>query len=631
MHFIITILFVFLCIFLPLHAQNPFMPLTAAEIQLNTKIISAFTQKNIKFVTVSLSEPDKSLIFKGIKIPRRAFSVLYNPDSNKTIQAVVNLETAQVEQWNNIALRQPMVMLEEYDQVAEITKKDERWIQAIKKRGIHNPADCVVDAWAAGPVKGFENERILRGITYLKGNQTNFYGRPIEGLLVLISINRQQIIEFRDLENPLPLPPESIELIPTAAQKNKESISTHTFTIDSSNFLEWKNWSFSFSLHPREGLVLHRVEYNDKGSKRPVIHRLSLSEMVVPYGDTSSGWTWRNAFDAGEYGIGNLTWPMDTLLDAPKGAIFRDAVLADNQGIPRLRPNVIAVYEKDGGLLWKHLDQYSGKNVSARAQELIISSIATIGNYDYALNYIFRQDGSLEVQVQLTGIMLTKGVKDKQFNQHDQYTGHLVAPYLEAPCHQHFFNFRIDIDADGIANSLSEIDAWTPPDSTFENPAGNAIVMDEHPLRYEQESRRTINIEKARIWKISSAGKKNILGYPTGYYLLPQQNSIPYLMPRTITRKRAGFINYHLWCTTYKKDEFYAAGDFPNQSADIQGLPIFTADNESLHATDLVLWYTMGITHLPRNEEYPVMNVHKASFTLIPAGFFDINPAVQSK
>ena len=43
--------------------------------------------------------------------------------------------------------------------------------------------------------------------------------------------------------------------------------------------------------------------------------------------------------------------------------------------------------------------------------------------------------------------------------------------------------------------------------------------------------------------------------------------------------------------------------------------------------TDVVLWYTMGHTHIPRPEDYPVMPTAYIGFTLKPAGFFNLNPA----
>lgn len=39
-------------------------------------------------------------------------------------------------------------------------------------------------------------------------------------------------------------------------------------------------------LHPKEGLVIHSVAYIDGNcGRRPIAHRLSFVETVVPYGD----------------------------------------------------------------------------------------------------------------------------------------------------------------------------------------------------------------------------------------------------------------------------------------------------------------------------------------------------------
>ena len=50
--------------------------------------------------------------------------------------------------------------------------------------------------------------------------------------------------------------------------------------------------------------------------------------------------------------------------------------------------------------------------------------------------------------------------------------------------------------------------------------------------------------------------------------------------------------------------------------------------NRSLQDSDVVIWYTLGVTHIPRPEEWPIMSVHSAGFKLVLDGFFDQNPAV---
>lgn len=52
------------------------------------------------------------------------------------------------------------------------------------------------------------------------------------------------------------------------------------------------------------------------------------------------------------------------------------------------------------------------------------------------------------------------------------------------------------------------------------------------------------------------------------------------------------------------------------------------ANDEPLVGEDVVVWYTMGVTHHPRPEEWPIMPVATAGFKLVPSGFFDRNPAL---
>lgn len=64
-------------------------------------------------------------------------------------------------------------------------------------------------------------------------------------------------------------------------------------------------WNFRIGFTPREGLVIYSVAYVDGSrGRRPVAHRLSFVEMVVPYGDPNDPHYRKNAFDAGEDGLG---------------------------------------------------------------------------------------------------------------------------------------------------------------------------------------------------------------------------------------------------------------------------------------------------------------------------------------
>jgi primary-amine oxidase len=391
----------------------------------------------------------------------------------------------------------------------------------------------------------------------------------------------------------------------------------------------WQKWRFHFGLDPREGLVLHQVRYVDAGKERSILYRASLSEMVVPYGDPDSTWNWRSAFDVGEYGIGRLASPIIKGTDAPENAKLFDFPVADDAGGVQSLRNAVALYERDAGLLWKHYDIDRDYNESRRGRQLVLMFIATVGNYDYALNWIFHQDGVLEFRADLTGIMLTKGVK-QELPSHDDHAAaahaHYVAPNLVAPHHQHFFNFRLDMDVDGAANSIVEANTRTAP-AGDQNALGNAFVMETTPLPSEKSAQRDLDFASQRKWKIRST-IMNALGENTSYVLVPGDNSLPYVRTDAPVRKRAAFLNHHVWATRFRDGEMHAAGYYPNQSTADSGLDIWTANDESLDNHDLVVWYTSGVTHIPRPEEWPIMTVHQTGFKLVPAGFFVRNPAL---
>ena len=58
------------------------------------------------------------------------------------------------------------------------------------------------------------------------------------------------------------------------------------------------------------------------------------------------------------------------------------------------------------------------------------------------------------------------------------------------------------------------------------------------------------------------------------------------------------------------------------------GLDDITSSDRDITECDLVTWYTFGLTHTPRPEDWPVMPVEYCGFHLIPVGFFDKNPTI---
>ncbi|MBW4615233.1 MAG: primary-amine oxidase [Desmonostoc vinosum HA7617-LM4] len=628
-----------------LSAQRPsiFHPLTAlTEGEIKTAVVVIKKTKTLSetaaFGMIALQEPDKKevLNFTNIQpITRKAFLVIYDRLQNKTYEGVVNLNTQTLSYWKEIPNVQPAIMNSEYEIATQVVKNDPRWQKAMQKRGITNFDQVKISCWAPGILNQQEQtagNRLCRALSYYQGARWNFYSSPIEGVLVTVNLNTGKIASFTD-NGIVPFSQEnwnydvqSLGKLLSAPKALKILQPNGTSFQIKGNEINWQGWKFHYLMHPRSGLVLYLVSYNDGAKVRPVLYRASLSEMVVPYGDPDPTWAFRNAFDVGEYNFGSLATTMELGKEIPENGVLLDAVLANEQGEPYVVPGVIGIYERDNGMLWKHYEYGTQRNDVRRSRELVITMTAAIDNYDYSLNWIFHQDGTLEVQNELTGIVLAQGTPDQQQSKDNSY-GRLIAKNITGVNHQHFFNYRLDMDVDGQANSVMEMNIKALPINE-KNPLGNAFSVEETPLTTETAAVRDVDMKHSREWMIVNATEKNNLGGATGYMLMPGSNSVFFPVEGAKIRQRAGFTNHHVWVTKYEPEELYASGDYPNQAQSETGLPKYISNNESLGGQDIVLWYTMGVTHVPRPEDWPVMPVHRVGFKLVPRGFFNRNPAI---
>lgn len=620
----------------PASGPFPLDPLSPDEIRTavsTLKDAKLFSEEAL-YPIIVLAEPPKAEVLSGAwEGPRRAFAVVYDRLKNQTFEAVVDVSGKSVESWRIITDVQPNFLVSELTSAPEIVRADPRWQAAMKKRGITDFSQVQIDGWAPGTlgVTDASGPRLVRALSFFKGTSVNFYARPIEGVVAVVDMNLRKVVDLID-SGVVALSKDDGAFDEASTHPRARLKPLSVAQVMGPEFMvkgrevSWQNWRFRFALHPREGLVLYTVGYEDHGRLRPVLYRASLSEMVVPYGDPDPNWAWRSAFDEGEYGVGRLASPLEPGLDAPENATLFDSVVADDRGQAVTLPKTVALFERDGGLLWKHYTTGTNRNEARRARELVLRSMAAVGNYDYGFNWIFRQDGSLEMQVELTGIMLAKGVDASTGTARHAGHGHQVSQLVQAPHHQHFFNFRLDFDVDGTSNTVVEVNTRSAPPGKA-NPYGNAMEVQTTALKTSANA-RDLDFAANRRWVVRSSTSRNELGGETGYALLPGDNSVPYARPDSKIRKRAGFLDHQVWVTPFDDGEIFAAGDYPNQNERGGGLKRWAKRADPIEDADVVLWYTMGVTRLPRPEEWPVMPVTRAGFKLVPAGFFSRNPAL---
>ena len=618
-------------------ASHPLDPLSPDEIVEAVAILKSDRGlgSETRFETVALNEPPKDAVLSykaGDPFDREAFFIVFDNRTSETHEAIVSLTSGRIVSWKHIPGVQPRITLDEFSECEAAVKDDPDFVEALSKRGITDVDMVMVDAWSAGNF-GVEEEEGLRLVfarCWLKtGPNDNGYARPIEGVIPVVDLNRMEVLRVED-HGIVPLPPNDGNYAAEYIEDFRNDLKPLEITqpegpsfIVEGNKVSWQKWSMRLGFNPREGLVLHCVGYEDKGRVRPVMYRASLSEMVVPYGDPRPHNFRRNAFDLGEYGIGMLTNSLVLGCDCLGEIHYFDAHLHDTRGNPVKIPNAICMHEEDYGILWKHTDWRTGQVEVRRSRRLVVSFITTVGNYEYGFYWYFYQDGTIEYEIKMSGILHTSAAAHGETLKH----GTLVAPQLNAAIHQHFFNVRLDMSVDGDENSVYEVNAVAEPRGP-DNPQGNAFYAEKTLLATESEAQRMINPESARHWLVSNSTERNSLGHPTGYKLTPGDNTHSMLHPDASVSRRGAFMTKHLWVTPYAPDEKASAGDYVNQHPGGDGLPAWTQADRSVRDTDVVLWYSFGMTHIARPEDWPVMPVAYSGFTLKPVGFFDMNPAL---
>uniref|UniRef100_A0A0R0LAU1 Amine oxidase n=1 Tax=Glycine max TaxID=3847 RepID=A0A0R0LAU1_SOYBN len=242
--------------------------------------------------------------------------------------------------------------------------------------------------------------------------------------------------------------------------------------------------------------------------------------------------------------------------------------------------------------------------------------------------FSFFQDGKIEAEVKLTGILSLGALQPGESRKY----GTTIAPGLYAPSegmfwltHTSMFLARVTLPP--ISNfilkkkncmkiyclcslhSVTEVVTVLFPlqvvevDAKVEEPGknnvyNNAFYAEEKLLKSELEAMRDCNPLSARHWIVRNTRK------------VPGSNCLPLAGSEAKFLRRSAFLKHNLWVTPYAPDKMHPGGEFSNQNP----------RNYSR--------YVFGVTHIPRLEDWLVMPVERISFTLMPHGFFNCSPAV---
>ncbi|KAI0475760.1 copper amine oxidase [Xylariaceae sp. FL0804] len=408
----------------------------------------------------------------------------------------------------------------------------------------------------------------------------------------------------------------------------------------------WQGWRFRVGFTPREGAVLHDVRH----SGRPVLLRLSFSEMTVPYADPRPPFHRKQAFDFGDGGVGRAANDLALGCDCLGAVAYLDAVVADARGEPEWARNVVCIHEQDNGIGWKHTNFRTGRAVVTRLRELVVQFVVTLANYEYVFAYKLDTAGGITVETRATGIVSVVAIDEGKTSAY----GNVVSPGVLAQNHQHIFALRIDPSIDSYAADSTAVvleESRPLPMSPSTNPYGNGYEV----VRLPVSRAATADAEPTlgRSVRLESTSNTNpVSGRAAAYRFTPPATPLLLADARSAQARRAPFARHHLWVTGHRDGELWAAGEFTNQSRGEEGgvramvaRGDWFADGEEREEgggggegegegegkgrrSSPVVWSVFGLTHNPRVEDWPVMPVEIHQLHIRPDDFFTSNPAL---
>ncbi len=585
-------------------------------------------------------EPSRDALARhdaGDAVDRFIRLIGHDREQGQSFEADVSTATSSLSSFRWVDAGQAPLTRDDVAQVYAHLAEDPEWLAALERRGITDLEKVHIEPWLAGiNPPHMPTGRVLRAIAFLHEHpEDNYYARPVEGLTAYVETDGGEVLV--EDHGVVPVPMEAGDYAAQFIDDMRTDLKPLDITQPegpsfevAGNVITWQKWHMRVSINPIEGLVIHDLRYRDGDRNRPIFHRMSLSDMVVPYGDASPLQYWKHAFDAGETAMGHMSNSLTLGCDCLGEIVYLDAVFLDNAGEPRTVENAICTHEEDFGILWKHTNTFQELPPEVRrSRRFVVSTVNTVGNYEYGFFWYFYLDGTIQLEIKLTGIVGVSALHEGT----DLETSPQVGPRVTSPIHQHLFCIRLDPALDG--GTCSVIETNVVADTGGAHPYGAGFRAVATPLTTEQNAMRVIDPAASRTWKIVNPGSLNSMGNGVGYKIIPP--STPTLLPPedSPAGRRGGFARKNLWVTRYDDDQHYAgAGPFTNLHPGVTdegpgvGLPTFVADDRSVEDTDIVVWHTFGVTHVPRPEDWPIMPVEYAGFTMIPVGFFDRNPAL---
>ncbi|RMZ73916.1 Copper amine oxidase [Pyrenophora seminiperda CCB06] len=372
------------------------------------------------------------------------------------------------------------------------------------------------------------------------------------------------------------------------------------FKIDAEEgYVSWMDFDFYHTVSHDIGLSLHNIKY--KGKR--IMYELSLQESLTAYAGSDPFASQANFFDT-VTGMGSTLQPLVKGYDCPAHATYLDASWT-HHNVTQSQKDAICLFEHDTAYpIRRHGYSPSAPHTSvAKNIVFVMRTIATVANYDFLIDYSFAYDGAIEVAARASGFISAAywdGQPEYGFHIHD---------FLSSSLHDHVLNFKADFDVNGVKNSV-QATKIVPTTTTYPWSQGrlhNTFKANRTFIADESEASLDWHDNDSTIYAIVNKDTPNRFGeYPgwrfkknAGVNRLTQQNS-------TGTLQAATYANHHFFLTQQHDTEPRSADPF-NKLVVQDPLVNFESflDGESLVQEDVVLWFNLGMHHMPHTGDLP--------------------------
>ncbi|XP_033749427.1 putative amine oxidase [copper-containing] [Pecten maximus] len=397
----------------------------------------------------------------------------------------------------------------------------------------------------------------------------------------------------------------------------------------------YMDWEFDFRMSTTTGPQLFDIKH--MGHR--IVYELSLQEIASFH----SGYKPWNRYSDMLYSNTLLGYQARDLVpgaDCPASASYVSTThWTEYQNDPVTYERAFCLFEQSTGVpLRRHhaYDSMSGRFYGSLEDiVLILRAIISVYNQDCVVDFIFHQNGALEVKTSLTGYMMAMLYSPPEGRYGFQLRDRLIGTVT-----QHAFNFKVDLDIHETKNRYETLQ--------FEpHLINNNDWSVEKNSRYEQIkfTRNSKMTELQTLYRENTSVPLYHIfhnkDYKTMYndpraYRLQIDGGLTHLLSQGIGNEPSISWARHQMAVTRRKDDegqsssIYAMWDRKEPIVNFQS---FLDDNESIVDTDLVAWVTLGLHHLPQMEDIPLISSigKRPSFFLTPFNFHDSDPSMASR